>query len=86
MDAPVAKPSSIRKTVRPLMGSGGRSPRKRRGAAGQFTLLLAGYLLDTSVGQPLLRDNGLVNDLNAAFGDGAEGQFSLAGYAQFSHE
>ena len=56
------------------------------GAAGQFTLLLAGYLLDTSVAQPLLRDNGLIDDLDAAFSDGAEGKFSLAGYAQFSHE
>ena len=86
MEAPVAKPSSMRKMVRSFMGAGGAAAAKYLGAAGQFLVLLTRDLLDSVFAQPLLFDDFLVYDLDTAFGDGAEGQFGLAGHAEFANQ
>ena len=86
MDAPVAMPSSTRKTVRPAIEAGGRSPAVEACTPGQFMLLLARNFLDQTPAEPGLVDDSFVEDLNAAVGDSPKCQLALTGHAQLTHQ
>ncbi len=66
---------------------GGRAPAAEKlGAAGEFMLLLARDLPDAIIAQLLLGDDLPVDHLDAAFGNRAEGQLSLARHTEFAYE